>query len=333
MAGILHKTRRAFESPDEICKFFQIRSADLGKLIKSGRFLRAFGMITGGIFGLNIYLYALNWYRGNIVKTVVGNHEMYVDITDEGISRDLLYFGVREEISTEELKEQLNQLSTRCSHITVLEIGANIGYYALIQAELISDGKIIAVEPSPENIQLLARNVKENGYGDIVEITRAAISNETESKILNLSSTSNTHYIGSSENSGSNTTPESIEVQAYSVEDFLKIKDISPTEVQVIRMDVEGHEKYIFENLGFLKGDRPLLVFVEVHFNELETATSKAIISQLSEADLKLVSAVASGRDTGKGTWTGDKLDVHNLDELKFLELNTPVELIAKRGF
>ena len=45
----------------------------------------------------------------------------------------------------------------------VLDIGANIGYYVLIERNLIGKkGKIVAVEPVDENIELLKKNLELN---------------------------------------------------------------------------------------------------------------------------------------------------------------------------
>ena len=43
--------------------------------------------------------------------------------------------------------------------MNVFDIGANIGYYTLIQRQLIGfNGKITAIEPVPDNIEILKKN-------------------------------------------------------------------------------------------------------------------------------------------------------------------------------
>ena len=52
---------------------------------------------------------------------------------------------------------------------TVLDLGANIGYYAIMEAKVGSSGKIYAIEPDPRNIEILIKNLKLNKINDIFE--------------------------------------------------------------------------------------------------------------------------------------------------------------------
>ena len=84
---------------------------------------------------------------------------MFLDLQDRGISRTLLLFGERELEHKKMLEEVLEP------GMSVLDIGANIGYYALMELNLIGKtGNLIAVEPSPSNVDLLKRNLSLNGY-------------------------------------------------------------------------------------------------------------------------------------------------------------------------
>ncbi len=57
---------------------------------------------------------------------------------------------------------------------TIVDIGANIGSFTLAAAKHARAGRIIAVEPVPENLRLLRRNVEQNGLGQ-VEILPGAV--------------------------------------------------------------------------------------------------------------------------------------------------------------
>ena len=44
-----------------------------------------------------------------------------------------------------------------------MDLGANIGYYTLILAQLVGkSGHVYAFEPDPLNFEILSKNVKEN---------------------------------------------------------------------------------------------------------------------------------------------------------------------------
>jgi len=60
------------------------------------------------------------------------------------------------------------------SHDTIIDIGAQIGTFVLSAASHATDGRIIAIEPFPENLSLLKRNVKQNRLKN-VEVVSAAI--------------------------------------------------------------------------------------------------------------------------------------------------------------
>ena len=85
-------------------------------------------------------------FMGNeVIKTIQGS-KMILNLKDEGISRELACYGVHEKNSTEEVKKIIKK------GMKILEIGANIGYYALLETKLAGDtGHLYALEPSPSN--------------------------------------------------------------------------------------------------------------------------------------------------------------------------------------
>lgn len=59
--------------------------------------------------------------------------------------------------------------------MTVLDVGANIGYYSLLAASRVGpNGRVIAVEPSSENCRLLLASAARNGYTNLSVIPVAA---------------------------------------------------------------------------------------------------------------------------------------------------------------
>ena len=67
---------------------------------------------------------------------------MYLDPKDRGISRTLLLFGERE------LDHKLILERIVKKNMKIFDIGANIGYYVLMESNLIGEkGKILEIEP------------------------------------------------------------------------------------------------------------------------------------------------------------------------------------------
>ena len=82
---------------------------------------------------------------------------MKLDLQDKGIGRTLWLYGERE-LDHKWMLEQTLQPGSR-----VLDIGANIGYYAIMEQVLVGDsGEVVAVEPSPSNVRLLRENTAFN---------------------------------------------------------------------------------------------------------------------------------------------------------------------------
>ena len=59
----------------------------------------------------------------------------------------------------------------------VLDLGANIGYYAIMEAKKVGkSGKIYGIEPDPRNIEFLIKYINLNEIDEIFEFEQGAIS-------------------------------------------------------------------------------------------------------------------------------------------------------------
>lgn len=89
---------------------------------------------------------------------------MYLDLSDDGLSKTIFYRGVHEPLVTRWLEAEL------APGMTVLEVGANLGYYLLLAATRIGPrGRIYAVEPVPETFAILRKNVLAPAGREIIE--------------------------------------------------------------------------------------------------------------------------------------------------------------------
>lgn len=138
-----------------------------------------------------------------------------------------------------------------------LDIGANIGAFAIRAADYVK--KVVAVEPEPDNLRCLRRNMLLNRV-DNIDIAEAVITGRydpTESLALS-NSYSSTHRLGKIRGR------KSIEVTAYNINDFVaanfinKIKmDCEGTEAEILEViDLDPIEEIIFEyHFAFLKDE------------------------------------------------------------------------------
>jgi FkbM family methyltransferase len=121
-----------------------------------------------------------------------------------------------------------------------LDIGANIGTQTVYAMRSGLFCGVIAVEPEPHNLDLLRRNVAVNGLTDKVHIIGAAASSCNDGASL----TRDRQNFGahSIQPNWSGTPGSTVAVATRTVDDVLASLDLSPADVGLIWIDVEGHE-------------------------------------------------------------------------------------------
>jgi FkbM family methyltransferase len=126
--------------------------------------------------------------------------------------------------------------------MTIVDVGANIGIYTILMAKAVgASGRVYAVEPSTENLELLYKNIELNGLNNVQVIPFAAGMNPQLRKFyLNEASTRNSFYRSSA-------TISTIEVKEIPLDSVIK------EPVDFVKIDVEGGE------IDALKGMTQLL--------------------------------------------------------------------------
>ena len=110
-----------------------------------------------------------NAYLGDGVSLcrVLGRFKMFVDTSDIGLSTHMLLDGYWEMWLTETLSGVVEQGAV------AVDIGANLGYFTLLMAELVGPtGSVHAFEPNPPIADRLIRSCDINGYRDRVTVYR-----------------------------------------------------------------------------------------------------------------------------------------------------------------
>lgn len=140
---------------------------------------------------------------------------------------------------------------------TVVDVGANIGYYSLLFSQYVGDtGRIYSFEPAPALVSELEKNVNLNNCRN-VEISKAALSDH--------SGTAN-FYMGPIDNSGLSSFREprqsvsSFEVDLKPFDDFVKEKK----GITLVKIDVEGAELQVLRGMEKLLRDLRPNLLVEI---------------------------------------------------------------------
>jgi FkbM family methyltransferase len=134
---------------------------------------------------------------------------------------------------------------------SILDCGANIGITSLLFASRYPKAMIYSIEPHPDNFALLRRNVHKEKR--IVPINAAVVGLARPSVHL---STDRPAW-------GNSLSPNSVgfEVPAVTIPEICRTHGIS--QLDLLKIDIEGAEREVFENAEFLPNVR--LGVVELH--------------------------------------------------------------------
>ncbi len=117
----------------------------------------------------------------------------------------------------------------------VLDIGANIGFFTMLSAALVTpSGSVMAIEPNPENAKLVELSRRANGFENVT-IVQAGAGRELGLLVLN------TAY---SNGTTSALSGDAAELADATTVPCLRIDDIVPADRQIgfIKIDIEGAE-------------------------------------------------------------------------------------------
>lgn len=180
---------------------------------------------------------------------IIQGHRMKLDAQD---SLNLSINGVYEPYQTALIKQWAKP------GYSVLDIGANIGYYTLLLAGGVgSNGRVFAFEPEPTMSSILAENVRLNNYSNVV-VLQEAVSNRNGVTELYADEFSNLDYrIYKSKDGGK----KSIPVETIRLDSVAELND---HKINLIKMDIQGSECGALQGMGrLLKKSSELVLFTE----------------------------------------------------------------------
>jgi len=173
--------------------------------------------------------------RGTILLDCQGV-KMYVDSNDTIIARNLISSGRWEAYETELFCQSIKP------HMTILDVGANLGYYSLVAAKILNGtGQVIAFEPVPRNYQLFLKSIQRNQFKNII-LVREALSNINGTREVFLD-TRNYGACSFSEKNVGESSP--ITVETLTLDSCLS--KLGVHRVDLLKVDVEGAEALVLE--------------------------------------------------------------------------------------
>jgi FkbM family methyltransferase len=148
--------------------------------------------------------------------------------------------------------------------MTVLDVGANIGYFSLLAARLVGEsGAVWAFEPAPHAVELLRRNVRENGYDGRIHVVPEAIDRAPGTASLHLNLTA--HFLSSFYEAASRHPFEEgryarVEVHCTSLDAWAERQQWP--HVDLVKVDVEGAETAALGGMIELSRRNPHLTLI-----------------------------------------------------------------------
>ena len=134
-----------------------------------------------------------------------------------------------------------------------LDIGANVGHYAMRMAELVGPtGHVIAIEPVPETFALLAENARIFSHGN-VSLLNVAASDRTSTVGMEIPA----FVPGLKNYYQARLAPHTNGLALLTIKlDALQLPTIS-----LVKIDVEGHELSVLHGMrDLLERDHPILI-------------------------------------------------------------------------
>jgi len=325
VASVYHygRRRRAMTDGGSVVTLYNLRVI-LG-LLGRRRFGGVAGLLTQVALGRNLWMEYLRRFRATdgLVPFATHGVTLFLDPMDEGISRDLLTYGRREERATDVLRHETASLRSAVDgSITALDIGANRGYYSFQLADLLDDtDTVYAIEPEPNNVASLRRGTEANRFEN-VRIEQGAIGDEDGTQELLVSARSNSHTLNADRPaSKEDGYHSSIEVPVWTVDSFLRRHGLAPDDVNVVKLDVEGFEPAVIESLEpVFRAGGPDLLFVELHPHRVATDTLHDIVDRIRTNGFEIVSA-SSGVADGLPTYRAIREHLDTDDSSHTVEL------------
>jgi FkbM family methyltransferase len=126
---------------------------------------------------------------------------------------------------------------------TVLDIGANIGFYTLRQAMAVGPtGRVYAFEPNPSAFDLLTSNVQDNALEWVTCVPKAVSNNREDARLwLSRRWTSTASLFHDTRRTGES----GIFVASLTLDEFVEKQKID--RIHLLKMDTEGAEAIIVE--------------------------------------------------------------------------------------
>lgn len=132
------------------------------------------------------------------------------------------------------------------NNITIIDLGANEGFYTLKARELSSNAKIIAVEPNPSAFKTLKKNIEINKLKNIIPLNKAVTSKTGKISFEVIKGQTSIGGCKIYKKYRKRGELKKITVDSITLENLCKVYKIK--QIDLLKMDVEGSELDILKS-------------------------------------------------------------------------------------
>lgn len=209
---------------------------------------------------------------GRSLCRVLGRYKMIVDTADVGLSSHLLLDGYWEMWLTELLTDIVRP------GMTVVDVGANLGYFTLLMAELVGPtGHVHAFEPNADLARRMTQSLAINGFETIVTVHEQALA-DTENDVLLVVPTDepkNGHLLPADHPVAGDQATETRLMRTRRLDSYGELLD-----ADIIKIDADTSELAIWQGMtAILESRRPLTIVLE--FARMRYADPGAFIDRI----------------------------------------------------
>ncbi len=201
-----------------------------------------------------------------LLTRVLNSFLMYVEASDMSVTPQLVAAGFWEKAITQAFISRLRP------GMTVIDVGANYGYYSLAAACQVGDkGRVYSFEPNPRTFEVLKRNIEVNWLGQIIQAHQFAVLDSRKQVEL--------HVLRRFQGSSSLFPPELIPEPDPPAEQWRSVEavpldEIVQEKVDLIKIDAEGSEPLVLEGMrGILDRSPDLTIFMEINVPMIQKTT------------------------------------------------------------
>ena len=217
--------------------------------------------------------------NGTILCRTLGKYKHYVSETDIGLSPYIMLDGFFEYAITEFVARNVSQ------GMTVIDLGANYGYYTILMADLVGEsGKVYAFEPNPAALDAIGRSLKVNNFDRRVSLDGRAIwdrSNEHVTFHVPEVAATNARIVWPLDSRLPPSDPGTSDAGSTTIE-TIALDDLPLSGVSFVKADIEGAEERLWQGGGRFFERNPDVIFL-LEFNRLRCQDPGETLRQMNQ--------------------------------------------------